>query len=305
MTNRQWQRKVLLQTLYEWDLRGLNNQEVSSYLTYTAESFNELGTDDIEALTPLVSNIVKKQSVIDDIITKAAPDWPLEKISVTDRNVLRIGLYELLFGDREQVPPKVAINEAIELAKSFGGPKSGKFVNGVIGAVYREIGEPGKDDTGKKPMPDIPYDEMPVEQKGSAVVYSIDEAGIVRLGMVHDVFGYWTLSKGGIEENETLEEGTIREVKEETNWDIELLQKLGENEYIAYPPEKGPTRKNVTYFLGKSAYTTPTLTNESGGLDDVRWFELDEITELSLYDDVSQMIIKAISIITDTSNTEE
>ena len=63
-----------------------------------------------------------------------------------DRNVLRLGLYELLFGKRDEVPPKVAINEAIELAKSFGGESSGKFVNGVLGTVYREIGEPGKDD---------------------------------------------------------------------------------------------------------------------------------------------------------------
>ena len=67
-----------------------------------------------------------------------------------DRNVLRLGLYELLFGNREEVPPKVAINESIELAKSFGGDSSGKFVNGVLGTVYREIGEPGKDDAPKK-----------------------------------------------------------------------------------------------------------------------------------------------------------
>jgi len=67
-----------------------------------------------------------------------------------DRNVLRIGLYELLYADRNEVPPKVAINEAIELAKNYGGPNSGKFINGVLGTVYREIGEPGKDD---KPKP--------------------------------------------------------------------------------------------------------------------------------------------------------
>jgi len=69
---------------------------------------------------------------------------------VMDRNALRIGLYELLYVNREEVPPKVAINEAIELAKNYGGPNSGKFINGVLGTVYREIGEPGKDD---KPKP--------------------------------------------------------------------------------------------------------------------------------------------------------
>jgi hypothetical protein len=83
------------------------------------------------------------------MIKRAAPDWPLEKIGVVDRNVLRIGLSELLFGDRTQVPPKVAIDEAIELAKTFGGETSGKFVNGVLGAIYKEMGEPEKTQTTK------------------------------------------------------------------------------------------------------------------------------------------------------------
>jgi N utilization substance protein B len=76
---------------------------------------------------------------IDAIITRAAPEWPLEKIAIIDRNILRIGLYELLYADREEVPPKVAINEAIEIAKSYGGPNSARFVNGVLGTVYREV----------------------------------------------------------------------------------------------------------------------------------------------------------------------
>jgi N utilization substance protein B len=98
----------------------------------------------------LLSGVINKQKIIDEIIEKAAPGWPIDKISAVDRNVLRIGLYELLFGDRKEVPPKVAINEAIELAKSFGGENSSRFVNGVLGGVYKEIGEPGKDDVGKK-----------------------------------------------------------------------------------------------------------------------------------------------------------
>ncbi len=98
----------------------------------------------------LIDQVLKKHKVIDEIIEKAAPDWPIDKISIIDRNILRIGLTELLFGDRKEVPPKVAINEAIELAKTFGGENSGKFVNGVLGAVYKEIGEPGKSKSVKK-----------------------------------------------------------------------------------------------------------------------------------------------------------
>ena len=81
---------------------------------------------------------------MDEIITVSAPEWPIEKLPMVDRNVLRIGLFELLYADRNEVPPRVAINEAIELAKNYGGINSGKFINGVLGTVYREIGEPDK-----------------------------------------------------------------------------------------------------------------------------------------------------------------
>ena len=76
---------------------------------------------------------------IDNIIKKAAPEWPIEQVSIIDRNALRIGLYELLYANSEEVPPKVAINEAIEIAKNYGGPNSGKFINGVLGTVYKEM----------------------------------------------------------------------------------------------------------------------------------------------------------------------
>ncbi len=111
----------------------------------------------------LAETVQRKQSIIDDIITKAAPEWPIEKISNVDRNILRMGLAELLFGDRDQVPPKVAINESIELAKNFGGENSGKFVNGVLGAVYKEIGEPGKDQLSKPRAPKEPEEPIDIQ----------------------------------------------------------------------------------------------------------------------------------------------
>ena len=98
----------------------------------------------------------------------------MDKISIVDRNILRIGLTELLFGDRNQVPPKVAINEAIELAKTFGGENSGKFINGVLGAVYKEIGEPGKEQVSKKKKIEEPVDitKLPIEKLGGALIYA-------------------------------------------------------------------------------------------------------------------------------------
>ena len=104
------------------------------------------GMEEVDFVWRLVNGVIENIDKIDEIISKAAPQWPLEQITIVDRNVLRLGLYELIFSNREEVPPKVAINEAIELAKTFGGESSGKFINGVLGTVYRELGEPGKEE---------------------------------------------------------------------------------------------------------------------------------------------------------------
>ena len=207
-------------------------------------------------------------------------------------------LYELLFGDRAEVPPKVAINEAIELAKTFGGENSGKFVNGVLGAVYKEIGEPGKDETSQprdKKREVVDPSTLPLEQLGGAVVYGRDTNGELYLALVHDIFGHWTLSKGHIEEGESPEEGTIRELKEEINANISIKEKLGENEYIASHPEKGKIRKHVIYFLAEAPFQELELEEGKGGLDDARWFKATEILDLNIYDDILPLITKAIT----------
>jgi len=100
------------------------------------------GLENTEFVWKLIKEVVEHLPQIDKIIGKAAPEWPIEQITIIDRNVLRIGLYELLYENKEEVPPKVAINEAIELAKTFGGENSGKFVNGVLGTVYKELEKP-------------------------------------------------------------------------------------------------------------------------------------------------------------------
>lgn len=134
-----------MQSLYEWDFRGRKNEELAIVVERNIQEFAS-GLEDTSFIHQLIDGIMKHLKELDKIIEKAAPQWPLDQIAIIDRNVLRLGLFELLFGKRDEVPPKVAINEAIELAKSFGGDSSGKFVNGVLGTVYREIGEPGKDD---------------------------------------------------------------------------------------------------------------------------------------------------------------
>lgn len=94
----------------------------------------------------LVYGIKDNLPAIDALITESAPEWPIEQITNVDRAVLRLGIYELKFSPAEDVPPKVAINESIELAKTFGGASSGKFINGVLGTIYKNMGEPRKDE---------------------------------------------------------------------------------------------------------------------------------------------------------------
>lgn len=303
MANRHLSRSIVLQTLFEWDFAntGVDGLAARDFdiKEITNRNLKEFapGLEDDQFVYSLVEEVLKKRAVVDEIIEKAAPDWPINKISVVDRNILRIGLTELLFGDREQVPPKVAINESIELAKTFGGENSGKFVNGVLGAVYKEIGEPGKEQVSKKKKVDEPVDvsTLPKEMLGGALVYAFKDKKVY-FALVHDVFGYWTLSKGGLEGDEKPEEGTIREVKEEIGLDIKIIKKLGENEYVATHPEKGKVLKKVDYFLAESEYREIML-ESSGGLDNARWFELREIPELRIYNDIIPLITKAIEII--------
>ena len=120
MANRHLARSTVLQSLFEWDFRKYPAIVSNDILERNAKEFAS-GLGDLAFLKTLLDNVIKKLPEIDSIIEKAAPEWPIDKISIVDRNALRIGLYELLFADRGEVPAKVAINEAIELAKTYGG----------------------------------------------------------------------------------------------------------------------------------------------------------------------------------------
>jgi transcription antitermination protein NusB len=138
MASRHLSRSIAMQSLYEWDFGGKKSDKLEEIVERNLEEFGP-GLEDKEFVWELINGVVKHLKDIDNIITKAAPEWPLEQITIVDRNVLRIGIFELLYADKEEVPPKVAINEAIELAKSFGGESSGKFINGVLGTIYNEL----------------------------------------------------------------------------------------------------------------------------------------------------------------------
>lgn len=295
MSNRHLSRSVVLQSLFEWDSRGQKNAGVGDIVTRNAKEFAP-GISDVSFIKELIDGVIAKSKDIDDIISKAAPEWPIDKISPVDRNVLRLGLYELLFSDRNEVPAKVAINEAIELAKTFGGETSGRFVNGVMGAVYKELGEPGKDaEPTKKRKIEVPYEQMPIQHLGGAVVYAKKDDEIY-LAFVHDAFGHWTLSKGKVAEGVEPTTGTVLKVKEEIGLDVKIENDLGQNEYIANDPELGKIRKQVHYYLAESAYEKLTLAKKPG-LDDAKWFKLADIIELNFYNDILPIVTKAVEIL--------
>lgn len=286
-----------MQTLFEWDFHGQKNEQVEKILNGMLEEFAP-GMDDPKFARELVNGVLANRDKIDSIIEKAAPEWPLEQVAMVDRNVLRLGLYELLFGNREEVPPKVAINEAIEIAKTFGSDSSGKFINGVLGTVYREIGEPGKDETSKKKIiKDLA--DLPIEKLGGGVVFRRDGKKIF-FALVHDVFGYWTLSKGHLEGEEDSSAGAKRELAEELGLkDLVLTEELGKNEYIASDPAKGKIRRQVTYFLAETKESDLNLGEDHSGLDDARWFLPEEFDDLKTYDDIKPLLKKAHKLIND------
>lgn len=149
MANRHLQRSIAMQSLYEWDFKGGDDKNLDGIIKKNIQEFGS-GLDDSSLVGQLAKETIKNLEKIDPLIERCAPEWPLDQVTIVDRNILRLGIYELLFGNYKEVPPKVAINEAIELAKSFGGESSGRFVNGVLGTIYREMGEPLKDDDSKK-----------------------------------------------------------------------------------------------------------------------------------------------------------
>ena len=137
MASRHLSRSIALQSLYEWDFYN-KKPVLKDIVQRNIKDFGP-GLEELDFIWQLIETIEKHLPELDKIIEKAAPEWPINQIAMLDRNVLRIGLSELLYADKEEVPPKVAINEAIELAKSFSGQTSGKFVNGVLGTVYKQL----------------------------------------------------------------------------------------------------------------------------------------------------------------------
>ena len=285
-------RILIVQTLFENDFheKKPDGTAMMQVFNTVAKEFNPEYIDNKFA-KKILEGIAGKYEEINAIIEKAATDWPLDKIGSVDRNILRLGVFELLFGKEFDVPGRVALNEAIEITKAFLDDGARRFINGVLGAVYLEVKDPNEDDT-------VPPKKMKTIKSVGGIIFKVDGDGTPRFAFVHDVFGKWTLSKGSIEEGESIEEGFKRVVKEEVDVEVEPMEKIGSNSYIAHLPE-GPTCKEVAYLIGKTKDAELNL-KKTGGLDEAKWFSQSEAKNLPFYPDLKQMILDGMHKVEET-----
>ena len=300
MLDRHLLRSIVLQSLFEWDIRKgeEKTEDIHDILLKNVEDFAQ--TTEVPSFAKkMITCIFEKKEDLDNIIQKAAPQWPIEKIPVIDRNILRVGICELLYADRNEVPPKVAINEAIELSKAFGGENSSKFISGVMGTIYKELGEPQKHETSDSHKKDIDIKNLSVHNLTGVMIYA-EVKNKIKVVMVLNVFGYWTFLKGKEEQHLTSKEVTIKKVKRKIGLDIKLEDRIGGNEYIAFHTENGHLKKRSEYYLAKSNYQKVFLEfkeKKEKGIIGVDWFSLDTVESLDLYDDMKESVKKGLEIL--------
>jgi N utilization substance protein B len=290
MASRHLARSIVLQSLYEWDFYNGEKEDLDKILERNIGNFGS-DIEDLDFVEKLAKGILRNFSKIDKIILISAPERPIEQISIIDRNVLRIGLFELLYAEKKEVPPKVAINEAIELAKSFGGENSGKFVNGVLGTIYKEMPESREEkEIGGQGM------ELPEETLAGGIVYRKTN-GNYQIALIKDIFNYWTFPKGHVEKGENLEQTVLREIKEEIGLENLTIEKnLGERIYKAKNREKGGyiKRKVADFLLEAAGSETELKIENSTGIKEGQWFNLDDIASLRQYKEPGKTLQKVV-----------
>ena len=273
LSTRHLSRILVLQSLYEWHFDSSVDPE--SILDRNIETSGY--KVDRDFCIKIIGGVVTNQQKIDDIVVKTAPEWPLNQIAIIDLSILRLSIYELILDD--EVPPKAVINEAVELGKAFGGENSGKFINGVLGTVYR--------------MSEKFIDDQTVISAGG-IVYRKHEGEILYLA-IKNAYGKWTFPKGKVDEPETWQEAAVREIREETG--IEEAEILGELGEVKFTDKSGdsPIKKTIHFYLIKTEqeHTSP---------EPIKVLEAKFMNEADLrakigYPNLIELIDKAVKII--------
>lgn len=290
MANRHLARTLALQALFEWDFYN-GRRDVDAILKYIiaefAPDFDEEGYS-----RKLIHAVIANRVKLDELIITFAPEWPLDQITNVDRNVLRIGVYELKFSD--DIPPKVAINEAIELAKTFGGPSSGKFINGVLGSIYKEMIQLGEKQS--------PESQGIKEISAGGLVYRIADGGY-HFALILDAYNKWTFPKGHVDTVESLEKTAAREISEEIGiQELTLVAPLGSAELKVHRSGEASFRKLVHYFLFRTAEEHLQVPKVAE-LKDARWFSTEEARAHLTYSQNKEMFTKALNYIDEYEQT--
>ncbi len=281
MSNRHLARTLVLQSLFEWDFNE-QEQNLGQILEHNKKEFAP-DFDDQNFAAELLNRVTEKIKELDGLVIKYAPEWPLEQITLIDRNVLRIGIFELKFSP--DIPPKVAINEAIELAKKYGGESSGKFVNGVLGSVFKHMQESGE----KKEFEFEPKREF----SAGGVVFRKDALNY-KFALVLDAYDKWTFPKGKMETDEDREKAAIREVGEEIGLkNCVSLGYLGSIDVKVNEPNKPPVPKTIYYYLLETTESELTVTKEPE-VKDAQWLSAAAAQNLISYENAKEIFKAAL-----------
>ncbi len=308
MSNRHLARTIALQTLFEWDFHH-RSKKLFELLEKNKKQFAP-EFDDQDFTERLIKGVTKNLSEIDELIQKFAPEWPIDQITIVDRNILRIGTFELKYD--YSMPPRVAINESIELAKAFGGESSYRFVNGVLGAIYKDAEESGElsklyeGNPSKTTNDSNESREQPKEVSVGGVVFR-KEGKAYHIALIKDAVGKWTFPKGKIGdtiENETIESALVRELKEEIGLTRRrVIEPVGSIDVTVHPPGKQPYPKRIYYYLVET--DQPTLQSENSvTVQDARWFVFDEAERVLDYENSKSILRKAKEKIDNLSKNE-
>ena len=279
-------RMFCVQCLYEWDFKKAE-ADIDLIIDKTLQGITD--QIDKEFSETIIRGVVENTKQIDDIISATAPEWPIDQIAVIDKTVLRIGIWELMIA--RDVPPKAVINEAVELGKEFGSESSGKFINGVLGTIYRSA--------------DF-YIEEAEEFSAGGVVYKKSESGEISFVLVHTRHNRWTIPKGKVELGETWQETATRQIHEETGVEnMEITDYLGEIKYSAKrevvdeadesATKQIPVKKIVYIYLIKTndqKLKAPAAPER--GIKDVQWFSSKEALEKIGYENIKEKVKLAI-----------
>jgi len=281
MSNRHLARTLVLQSLFQWDFNE-QQENIKKLLEMNRGEFAP-DFDDQGFSENLLTRLVEKLPEIDKLISQYAPEWPIDQITPIDRNVLRIGIYELKYA--QDIPPKVAINESIELAKTYSGGSSGKFINGVLGSIYKDMQEKGE----KKELEVDP----PREYSAGGVVYR-KENDDYKFILVLDAYDKWTFPKGHIEENEDREKAAAREVAEEVGISqTKIISYLGSIDIKVNEPNKRATPKTVFYYLIETDDKNLKVTAEPE-VKKAQWMDKDDALGAISYENAKEIFNLAL-----------